>query len=436
MRADSQQLARSFVDVTLKLQEVADNEYKRKQRLQLVQKQIQAFYTNSYFQSLIVFLILGNIACAIVELQIHPEGQLAFIFYVLDVIFTLAFLIELLLNMAANWFRAFWLSSFNVFDFIVVAITTVSLLPSVDMKVVSSLRLLRALRVVRIFARLGSARRIIMALSAAVIPVCNVLVVVIGTMCVFAILGATAYPNSSRFSTFSNAFFSLFQILCLEGWTIILVDVESSNKNPPVPGKLFFVCYIFLVVFVLIPVFIAAILDGYRTAAFQQSQDELHERHMQALSTETVRMAIDPILEILSQVSNIQQLHARLEVLFALLDLDEGGSLAYEELAAGLRKMNHVTSALTLEEFETIHQGGKYIDAAGKMSLDNFKAGKTTFRSRFRDIPPPGFLLWFLFARPCCIPNPFFVLLTLLFDIQLSCSSCAFSLCANLRSQS
>ena len=65
MRADSQQLARSFVDVTLKLQEVADNEYRRKQRLQLVQKQIQAFYTNSYFQSLIVFLILGNIACAI-----------------------------------------------------------------------------------------------------------------------------------------------------------------------------------------------------------------------------------------------------------------------------------------------------------------------------------------------------------------------------------
>ena len=73
------------------------------------------------------------------------------------------------------------------------------------------------------------------------------------------------------------------------------------------------------------------------------------------------------------------------KLLFALLDLDEGGSLAYEELAAGLRKMNHVTSALTLEEFETIHQGGKYIDAAGKMSLDNFKAGKTTFRSRFRD---------------------------------------------------
>ena len=71
-------------------------------------------------------------------------------------------------------------NSFNVFDFVVVLITTISLFPQFDMKVISTLRLLRAFRVVRIFARLGSARKIITALSTSVIPVCNVLVVVVG----------------------------------------------------------------------------------------------------------------------------------------------------------------------------------------------------------------------------------------------------------------
>ena len=71
-------------------------------------------------------------------------------------------------------------NSFNVFDVVVVTITTLSLFPQFDMRVISTLRLLRAFRVVRIFARLGSARKIITALSSSIIPVCNVLIVVIG----------------------------------------------------------------------------------------------------------------------------------------------------------------------------------------------------------------------------------------------------------------
>ena len=73
-------------------------------------------------------------------------------------------------------------NSFNVFDFVVVIITTLSLFPQFDMRVISTLRLLRAFRVVRIFARLGSARKIITALSASMIPICNVLIVVIGML--------------------------------------------------------------------------------------------------------------------------------------------------------------------------------------------------------------------------------------------------------------
>lgn len=71
-------------------------------------------------------------------------------------------------------------NSYNVFDFVVVIITTLSLFPQIDMRVISTLRLLRAFRVMRIFARLGSARKLITALSSSMIPVCNVLIVVLG----------------------------------------------------------------------------------------------------------------------------------------------------------------------------------------------------------------------------------------------------------------
>jgi len=73
-------------------------------------------------------------------------------------------------------------NTFNIFDFVVVAITTLSLIPGLDMRIISTLRLLRAFRVVRIFARLGSARKIITALSSSIVPVCNVLVVVVGKL--------------------------------------------------------------------------------------------------------------------------------------------------------------------------------------------------------------------------------------------------------------
>ena len=58
-----------------------------------------------------------------------------FIFLILSLVFTLILLVELILNMGCNWFWGFWGSAFNIFDLIVVVVTTVSLLPYFDFKV-------------------------------------------------------------------------------------------------------------------------------------------------------------------------------------------------------------------------------------------------------------------------------------------------------------
>ena len=192
LRADTPAESNLFIETTYIHKQESAQYFRRLQRGRRLRKNLSRLQTNSVFQALMASMIVANFIVSMVELEIHPVGSVARIFTNLDIVFTIIFLLELLLNMAANWFWPFWRSSFNVFDFCIVAVTTISLVPSIDMKIISTLRLLRAFRVVRLFGRLGSARTIIVALSSAMIPVCNVLVVVVGIMCVFAMFGATA----------------------------------------------------------------------------------------------------------------------------------------------------------------------------------------------------------------------------------------------------
>ena len=76
----------------------------------------------------------------------------------------------------------------------------------------------------------------------------------------FAMLGATAYGESSQFSTFSVALYTMFRTMCLDGWALIVEDVEREQPSQQVPVQLFFVSYIFVVVYVLIPVFVVLFL--------------------------------------------------------------------------------------------------------------------------------------------------------------------------------
>jgi voltage-gated sodium channel len=151
--------------------------------------------------------------------------------------------------MSCNWFWRFWGSAFNIFDFVVVSITVASLVPTLDLQVVSTLRLLRAFRVVRIFGRLSSARRIITAIGSSIEPVCNVLIIVTGIMCVFSMFGATAYQDAPHFTNTATAMYTMFRILTLEGWPdIVTATDEFYPAGTSIPPKLFVLTYIFIVV--------------------------------------------------------------------------------------------------------------------------------------------------------------------------------------------
>ncbi len=101
----------------------------------------------------------------------ESSSDLARVLDDLNMLFTIIFAIELLLNLYANWFRPFFSSSWNILDLIVVVLSLASLGP-IDLPM-NILRMMRVFRVIRLFGRIKALKKMIAACIASVIPMAN-----------------------------------------------------------------------------------------------------------------------------------------------------------------------------------------------------------------------------------------------------------------------
>jgi hypothetical protein len=103
------------------------------------------------------------------------EGSPTRVAHLLDYLnhfFTVIFTLELAINALAHWFRPFITDMWSQLDAFVVAMSILPLLvPEQNTGIV---RILRAFRIVRLFRRVPSLRKIITALTMALLPVINV----------------------------------------------------------------------------------------------------------------------------------------------------------------------------------------------------------------------------------------------------------------------
>jgi hypothetical protein len=233
-------------------------------------------------------------------------------------IFNAVFLVELLVNMYAFWFWQFWISSWNIFDFVVVVVGCISFF--VDMVgPLKLLRTLRALRVFRLFKRVQSLKRIIAMIVAALPGVAHAFVVMILCISIYALVaveffslhgtptgaptprdgeeltGLGTYSGAAEcsyrnmynatiesvtargicygeeyFGTFSRAWFTLFQVLTGESWSEVVarpilfgwVDYGGASH---LLSTLFFMSFVLLNTFILFNVFVAVLLDKMMT---------------------------------------------------------------------------------------------------------------------------------------------------------------------------
>jgi hypothetical protein len=183
------------------------------------QRQAREFYTDTRIEVFVAFLIGANFLTNIVEKTIDPrygsrgltekwcyeEGnteagycekmiQQEQVWWGFALFYNIAFTIELVVNMyGLQGGYAFWKSSWNVFDFVVVSIGVLGYMPITLPGPFALLRMMRAFRVFRLFKRVKSLNKILVSLARAVPGVMNAFLIMLIVMCIYAILGVEFY---------------------------------------------------------------------------------------------------------------------------------------------------------------------------------------------------------------------------------------------------
>lgn len=211
-------------------------------------------------QHAVVALILVNAALLGLETAPAVMAEVGSAILLLDRAILALFVVEIAARLYVHRF-AFWRDPWSVFDFAVVAI---ALVPASGPFAV--LRALRVLRVLRLLTIVPSMRRVVGALLAA-IPGLGAIVLVLGIIYyVFAVIATNLFAatHPDWFGTLGASFYTLFQIMTLESWSMgIARPVMESFPY----AWIFFVAFILVATFTMLNLFIAIIVNAMQGVA-------------------------------------------------------------------------------------------------------------------------------------------------------------------------
>lgn len=212
-------------------------------------------------QRLIIVLILVNAVTLGLETSERAVAAAGGLLTVLDRAVVAVFVVEIATKLIA--FRGgFWRSGWNVFDFLVVA---VSVIPVGEQFAV--LRALRVLRVLRLTTVVPQMRQVVGSLLGALPGMASIVGVL---MLIFYVAGVMAtklfgdrFPDD--FGSIAISMYTLFQIMTLESWSEAIV--RPVMEVYPY-AWLFFIPFIVVTAFAVLNLFMALIVD---------SMQKLHE---------------------------------------------------------------------------------------------------------------------------------------------------------------
>ena len=191
-------------------------------------------------------------------------GTAGTIILTLDWICLAIFVIEIALKLVAHGAR-FFRSGWNVFDFLIVGI---ALMPATHgLSVLRALRILRVLRVISAAPRL---RRVVEGFVTALPGMGSVFLLMgiifyIGAVMATKLFGAS-FPE--WFGTLGASFYSLFQIMTLESWSMGIVR-PVMDVYPY--AWLFFVPFIMVTTFAVVNLLVGLIVNSMQDAHAEES---------------------------------------------------------------------------------------------------------------------------------------------------------------------
>ena len=185
----------------------------------------------------------------------------------LDAICLGIFTVEICMKLVL-WRFSFFRSGWNIFDFLVVAISYVP--NSGPLAILRALRILRVLRLVSNLPRLRVIVESVLQSLPSIGWICALLLIV---FYIFSVLVTTLFGKefAEWFGTIGASMYTLFQILTLESWSMGIVrPVMERFPN----AYLLFVPFILITSFIVLNVFIGIIVNAMSEVTAANKADE------------------------------------------------------------------------------------------------------------------------------------------------------------------
>ena len=225
------------------------------------------------------------------------------------------------------------------------------------------------------------------ALTASIWPVLNAHFIVMVVMSIYSVLGATLLTEKDPegFKSFTHSMLTMFQVATFDDWGDIARKHENHAGDMDFGTSVFFISYLLLMSFTLLPVVIAVLLDNFMQSTRKEKDTLLLQKQAAIDVTEGVG-ALDPLLRRLLSASTEEELSKMISSIFSRLDSDCSGTINCHELQEGMKKLkiNEHKSVevrenrslkidLSREAFDAITENGKLCLDDGEVDCEHFE---------------------------------------------------------------
>jgi voltage-gated sodium channel len=258
-------------------------------------KKIERLVESSKFQNFIIGLIILNGITMGLETSKELASTYHTFFNFFDKFVITVFTIEIVLRIYVHRV-SFFKDGWSLFDFSIVAI---SLMPTSGGFEI--LRILRVLRLFRLVTVVPQMRKIVMALVNVIPGMISIAALITLLFYISAIMATQLFGDTFPvwFGTLGESFYTLFQIMTLESWSMGIVR-PIMEVHPY--AWVFFVPFIFIVTFIMVNLIIAIVVDAMSVITSNEEHNIVDEIHLNEDHTKV------EIMKLRDEISQLKQL--------------------------------------------------------------------------------------------------------------------------------
>ncbi|KAI6657795.1 Cation channel sperm-associated protein 2 [Oopsacas minuta] len=202
-----------------------------------------------------------------------------------------------------NNFQRFWYCWWNLFDLVIISLTTIpavlSLIPSVPgsvlFEVTKYLRALRIIRSLKLISRVSGLKIIVLTLLEAFQSMAFIMVLLFAVAYIFAIVAVSLFQPTSQveeteyfaayyrsFSTLHDAILTLFQLFTLDQWYRVYRAAASViDPNMRVVLMIYVILWIWLGAFIFKNIIVGIIVENFEVISAQLTNENNKEAQQQ-----------------------------------------------------------------------------------------------------------------------------------------------------------